>query len=128
MSEDSTNMLLEKLPFLSLCRCGKNEYIGIIQNIDINIVSMYSFDLIKTTEEKLRFIDLGNEWWWGTNRLMPINLVLGNRFNIFNYCLLSFTNKDFELISGPSVSLRNLLNKRIKKKHIQLIRKLPPTI
>lgn len=127
MNEASTNILLEKMPFLSLCRCGKNEYIGIIQNIDVNIVSLYSFDLLKTPEEKIKFIEFGNEWWWGTNRQIPINIVMGQKFKIFNYCLLSFTNKDFEIVSGPTVSLRNLLNKRIKKKHIQLVRKMPPT-
>jgi hypothetical protein len=128
MNDSTSNILLNKFPFLTLCRCGKNEYIGIIQNIDTNITSLYSFDLIKTTEEKIKFIEYGNEWWWGTNRKIPINIILGTKFNIFNYCLISFTNKDFEIISGPSVSLRNLISKRLKKKSIHLVKKINPDL
>jgi hypothetical protein len=124
MSDSTTDILLNRFPFLTLCRCGKNEYVGIVQNIDVNIISLYSFDIIRTTNEKLKFIEYGNEWWWGTNRQIPINIVLGEKFNMFNYCLVSFTNKDFEIISGPTVSLRNLLSKRLKKKSIQLVKKI----
>ena len=120
-------ILSDKFPFLSVAQCGKQEYIGIIQNTDITVTSMYVYDLIKTEEEKLKFIELGNEWWWETNRLLPINIIMGKRFEPFKYSLMSFSNKDFEILYGPSVSLRNLLNKRSKKRNIQLIRKLPTT-
>jgi len=116
-------ILTEKFPFFSVARCGKNEYIGIMQNADVTITSMYIFDLLKTDLEKKEFIKLGNEWWWETNRQMPINIIMGKRFEPFKYCLISFSNKDFELLYGHTISLRNLLQKKTKRKNIQLIRK-----
>ena len=38
-----------------------------------------------------------------------------------NCCL--FTNKDFEILHGPIVCLRDIMTKRVKRKNIQLIRK-----
>ena len=35
---------LDKFPFLSLCRYGQNEYIGIIQNVGNNIASIYVYN------------------------------------------------------------------------------------
>lgn len=114
---------LEEYPFLTVARCGANEYVGIVQNVDSNVASIYVYDLIKDLELKKRFLVLGEEWWWETNRQIPINIILGTRFKPFRECLLSFTNKDFEILHGPSVCLKDIMTKRVKRKNIQLIRK-----
>lgn len=116
--------LLEKFPFLTLASYGNKEYVGIIQNQDTNVISMYLYENIKLPEQKLLFLELGSEWWWETNRQIPINIIMGEKFKIFRECLVTFTHKDFELLAGPSVSLRDIMTKRVKRKNVQLVRKV----
>ena len=85
---------------------------------------MYNFDGIKTLEQKQIFLNLGEEWWWGTNRMIPINIILKSQFEPFKECLLTFSIKDFEILHGPSLSLSNIIQKRVKRKNIQLVRRM----
>ena len=117
--------LLDEFPFLTLVSYGGQEYVGIIQNIDNNLASMYNFDSIKTPDNKQTFLELGEEWWWGTNRMIPINIILKTQFEPFKDCLLTFSIKDFEILHGPSISLSNIMQKRVKRRNIQLVRKMP---
>jgi len=116
--------LLDDFPFLTLVSYGGKEYVGIIQNVDNNLASMYNFDGIKTLEQKQIFLNLGEEWWWGTNRMIPINIILKSQFEPFKECLLTFSIKDFEILHGPSLSLSNIIQKRVKRKNIQLVRRM----
>lgn len=116
--------ILNNFPFLSVLKCGNKEYVGVVQNEDINITSFYCIELIKSDIEKKEFLKLATEWWWETNRQLPINIVIGDRFDKFEYCLMAFSNKNLEIISGPTVKLRNLLKNKSKKKNIQLIKKV----
>jgi len=115
--------LLDDFPFLTLISYGGNEYIGIIQNVDNNLASMYNFENVKTIEDKKEFLELGEEWWWGTNRMIPINIIYKTRFEKFRPALVTFSLKDFEVIHGPVVSLSNIIQRRVKRRNIQLIRK-----
>lgn len=115
--------LLDDFPFLTLVSYGGNEYVGIIQNIDNNLASMYNYESIKTVENKKLFLELGEEWWWGTNRMIPINIIFRTQFQIFRPTLITFTMKDFAIIHGPTLSLSDIVQKRVKRKNIQLIRK-----
>jgi hypothetical protein len=115
--------LLDDFPFLTLISYGGNEYIGIIQNVDNNLASMYNFENVKTIEDKKEFLELGEEWWWGTNRMIPINIIFKTRFEKFRPALVTFSLKDFEVIHGPVISLSNIIQRRVKRRNIQLIRK-----
>ena len=115
--------LLDDFPFLTLISYGGNEYIGIIQNVDNNLASMYNFENVKTIEDKKEFLELGEEWWWGTNRLIPINIILKSRWEKYKPTLTTFSIKDFVVIHGPIVSLNNIVQRRIKRRNIQLVRK-----
>lgn len=117
--------LLDEFPFLTLVSYGGAEYVGIIQNIDNNLASMYNFDNIKTQEEKELFLELGQEWWWGTNRMIPINIILKQDFERYKNCLVTFSIKDFEVLHGPTLSLSNIIQKRVKRRNIQLVRRMP---
>lgn len=116
--------LLDNFPFLTLVSYGGNEYVGIIQNIDNNLASMYNFEYIKNIDDRKEFLELGEEWWWGTNRLIPINIIFKTRFEKFRPALITFNLKDFKVIHGPVVSLSNIIQRRVKRRNIQLIRKL----
>ena len=116
--------LLDEFPFLTLVSYGGAEYVGIVQNIDNNLASMYNVDSIKTVKDKKSFLELGEEWWWGTNRMIPINIILKNQFEPFRACLITFSLKDFEVLHGPTISLSNIVQKRVKRRNIQLVRKV----
>lgn len=117
--------LLERFPFLCLARYCGQEYIGIIQNYDTSVVSMYVYNHLKTTEDKQSFLEMGDEWWWTSNRQLPINLVLGVQFKRFQYCLKTFNVKEFDVVHGHAVTLQNVITKRIKRRQIQLVKKIP---
>ena len=113
----------EKVPFISGLRYQTHEYIGIIQNSDDKIISFYDYEVIRSKEEKLLFLELGDVWWSESNRLLPINIFLQGQMIPFRYCLKTIVNKDVELMFGSLTSLNNIMKKRIKKRQIQLIRR-----
>jgi hypothetical protein len=114
----------EKFPFLSGIRYQLHEYIGIIQNSDEKVISFYDYESIRTPEEKLKFLEHGETWWWESNRLLPINIFLQGQMIPFRYCIKTIVNKDVEIMFGSCTSLNNIVKKRIKKRQIQLVRKL----
>lgn len=115
-----TSSILEKLseqyPFITLCVYAQNEYIGIIQNQDNNITSLYDYGSVIDTSMKQLFIDLGNAWWWESNRSIPINIFLKAEWEPFRPYLKTFANKDLQIIHGPVCSLGQLNEKKIQKK------------
>lgn len=113
----------KQFPFLSGIRCQAYEYIGIIQNSDDKIISFYDYECIKTPEEKKLFLELGETWWWESNRLLPINIFMQGQMMPYRYCLKTIINKDIEIMFGSITSLNNIMKKRIKKRQIQLIRR-----
>jgi hypothetical protein len=115
--------IFDKYPFLSLVTYGGNEYIGIVQNQDDAFLSMYDFSKVNT-ENKNIFLELGEVWWWESNRTIPINLFLKKDWNQFNNVLLTFNIRDCEVTKGPSVSIASLAKKRSKRRNIQLVKKI----
>jgi tyrosine-protein phosphatase YwqE len=116
--------LLEEFPFLTVIEYAGNEYLGIMQNIDNQIATMYVYDRLSTNEERQKFLELGEEWWWETNRKLPINIALLNRWP-FSYTSQSFNIKQMEVIAGPEVRLSDSITKRIKRRNISLLKKNP---
>lgn len=113
-----------KFPFLSGLKCQNQEFIGIIQNSDDRIISFYDYGAIRTPNEKKLFLELGETWWWESNRLLPVNIFMQGQMDSFRYCLKTIINKDIEILFGPVTSLNNIMKKRIKKRQIQLVRKI----
>jgi hypothetical protein len=123
-SMDNTHTILDKYPFLTLLKYGGREYLGIIQNRDDTITSMYDLESIKNDEDRVRFLMFGDQWWWESNRCIPINLFLKSEWSEFRYCLKTFNSKDVEIIKGPQVSLKELAQKKTKKRSIFLVKKI----
>ncbi len=118
------NVLIEKYPFISLVTYGGEEYVGIIQNSDTVVTSFYDFNRLKTVEEKQKFLTLASDWWYETNRQIPIQIYLKSEWAPFKYVLLTFISKDVNVLVGPNTSLTNLGRKKSKKRSITLMRKL----
>lgn len=117
-----TKDIQENFPFLSVVTYGGNEYIGIIINQDIAVTSMYIYTDLKTTSEQEMFLELGDAWWWESNRMIPINIFLRKEIEAFKYCIMTMNSKDVKVTIGPCVNLSNLSLKRIKRKSVQLVR------
>ena len=113
----------EKFPFLSVVTYGGSEYVGIINNQDAFITSMYVFTNLQTEEERARFIELGEVWWWESNRMIPINIFLQKDMMKFKYVLMTMNSKDVKVSFGPTVNLNKLSIKRVKRKSVQLLKK-----
>jgi len=109
-------------PFITCVQYGDEEYVGIIINNDIQVTSMYDFGIIKTDSEKKRFLELGEIWWWESNRKIPINIFLKVDMIPFRPIIKTFNSKDVNIIFGPTVNLSEIAEKRIKRKSIQLVR------
>jgi hypothetical protein len=119
-----TTNLQENFPFISVIVHVSHEYVGIIINQDAQVTSMYDYSAIKTDEEKQRFIELGEAWWWESNRQIPINIFLAREILDFRYVIKNFSTKDVKLVHGPCTSLNDIIVKRIKRKSITLVRKI----
>jgi len=119
-----TTNLQENFPFISVIVHVSHEYVGIIINQDAQVTSMYDYSMIKTDEEKQRFLELGEVWWWESNRQIPINIFLAREIIEFRYVIRNFSTKDVKLMHGPCTSLNDIIVKRIKRKSITLVRKI----
>jgi len=113
----------EKFPFFTMLTYGEKEYFGIVQNQDNAVTSFYDYNVLVAPEEKKQFVELGETWWWESNRQIPIDVFLFNEMREFRNCLKTFNNKDIEIIFGPVTSTHNLVKKRIKRRTIQLVKK-----
>jgi len=115
--------IFEKYPFLSLVTYGGAEYVGIVQNQDDTVLSMYDYTKIPDNLKQI-FLELGDVWWWESNRMIPINLFLKQDFTQFANILITFNIRDTEIVRGPSVSIADLAKKRSKRRNIQLVKKV----
>ena len=118
-----TKDIQENFPFLSVVTYGGQEYIGVIINQDATVTSMYVYTDIKSELEQRKFLDLGEIWWWESNRMIPINIFLRGEIEPFRYAIMTMNSKDVRVSIGPCVNLNNLTVKRIKRKSVQLVRK-----
>ena len=118
-----TKDIQENFPFLSVVTYGGNEYIGIIINQDDTVTSMYIYTDIRSEVEQSFFLELGDVWWWESNRMIPINIFLRKEIESFKYCIMTMNSKDVKVTIGPCVNLSNLAVKRVKRKSVQLVRK-----
>jgi hypothetical protein len=119
-----TENLQENFPFISVINHVNQEYVGIIINQDAAVTSLYDYVAIRTEEERTRFLELGETWWWESNRQIPINIFLAREIIEFRYVIKNFSTKDVKLLHGPCTSLNDIIVKRIKRKSITLIRKV----
>lgn len=122
-----TNSFQTNHPFVSCIKSNDIEYVGIVINFDNYVTSIYDISVIKTDNEKRLFLELGEIWWWESNRKIPINIFLKAEMQPFRYSIKTFNSKDVDLVFGPSVNLSEIAEKRIKRKSIQLVRTVKST-
>jgi len=120
-------MLLKEIeqqyPYISVVAYGGNEYVGIITNQDQYVTTMYVYTALKTDDHKKLLIDLGEIWWWESNRMIPINIFLKKEIEPLSYSMTTLNSKTVKLVIGPCVNINNLSIKRVKRKSVQLVKK-----
>lgn len=116
--------IAERYPFITFCTYAGNEYIGVIQNRDDAVTTIYDFGNIPNPELKKLFLELANQWWWESNRSIPINIFLRGDWDQFRFTLRTFSNKDLEILHGPVCSLIDIARKKSKRKSITLVRRI----
>lgn len=123
MESDELEKIQEQFPYLSCIRVAEVEYVCIIQNADDKILSFYDFNSISDSNEKKLFLELGEIWWFESNRLLPINIFLQGQMEPYKSYIRTVAVKNSEVVFGPITSLNNLFQKRIKRRQIQLVKK-----
>ena len=124
MGNDIFQKLAEKYPFITLCVYASEEYVGIVQNRDDVVTTIYDFGAVLRQEDKIEFLELANTWWWESNHSIPINIFLRHDWEKFRPTLRTFSNKDLEILHGPACSLLDISRKKSKRKSITLVRRL----
>ena len=66
----------ENFPFISVVTYGQKEFVGIINNQDNFVTSMYVYTDLMEDAEKKAFMELGEAWWWESNRMIPISIFM----------------------------------------------------
>ena len=124
MKNEFLEKLSEKYPFITLCTYAGVEYLGIIQNQDTAVTTIYDFGLVHDQALKQRFLEFAAVWWWESNRTIPINIFLKTDWDDFRSCLRTFNNKDLVILHGPVCSLSEMARKKSKRKSITLVRRV----
>jgi hypothetical protein len=124
MGPEVFEKLAKRCPFITFCTYAGNEYVGVIQNRDDLVTTIYDFGSIQNADLKQLFLDLANVWWWESNRSIPINIFLKNEWDPFRPFLKTFVNKDLDILVGPATSLAELSRKKTKRKSITLVRRV----
>lgn len=126
MSVEFFKKLTESHPFITVCSYNGQEFVGVVQNRDDSITTFYDYGSIVEGELKQLFLTLADEWWWNSNRMIPIHLFLKEDWLPFRPFLKTFNNKGLEILHGPITSMNELAKKRIKRKSITLVKRMPP--
>jgi len=117
--------LTENHPFITVCSYANQDYVGIVQNRDDMVTTIYDYGAITDAIIKEKFLELGEIWWWESNRLVPINLFLKDDWLPFKPYLRTFNNKSLVVVHGPTCSMNELSKRRSKRRSITLVKRLP---
>jgi len=117
--------LTENHPFITVCSYANQDYVGIVQNRDDMVTTIYDYGAISDSVIKEKFLELGEIWWWESNRLVPINLFLKDDWLPFKPYLRTFNNKSLVVVHGPTCSMNELSKRRSKRRSITLVKRLP---
>jgi hypothetical protein len=117
-----TEEIRENFPFISVVHYGGVEYVGVVINQDQYVTSIYNYEELRSEEERKHFLELGEVWWWESNRSIPISIFLKQEMEAYRYSIMTMNTKDVNVVFGPTINLHNMSIKRVKRKMIQLVK------
>jgi hypothetical protein len=83
---------------------------------------MFDYELLRSDEDRKVFLELGEAWWWESNRTIPITIYMRAEMEPYRYAIKTMNTKDVDVVFGPTVNLNNIAIKRVKRKMIQLVK------
>jgi hypothetical protein len=116
--------LTENHPFITVCSYAGQDYVGIVQNRDDVVTTIYDYGSIIHPDLREQFLTLGDQWWWESNRLIPINMFLKNDWDPFKPYIRTFNNKSLTILHGPICSMLELAKRKSKRKSITLVKRM----
>ena len=119
------NRLSQNHPFITVCSYAGQDYVGIVQNRDDVVTTIYDYGSIVNNDLRERFLTLGDVWWWESNRLVPINMFLKEEWIMFKPYIRTFNNKSLIILHGPICSMLELAKRKGKRKSITLVKRMP---
>ena len=119
------NRLSQNHPFITVCSYAGQDYVGIVQNRDDVVTTIYDYGSIVNNDLRERFLTLGDVWWWESNRLVPINMFLKEEWIMFKPYIRTFNNKSLIILHGPICSMLELAKRKGKRKSITLVKRKP---
>ena len=81
------NTFQTNYPFVSCVKSNDIEYVGIVINFDSFVTSIYDISSIKSEDDRKIFLEMGDVWWWESNRKIPINIFLKKEMQLFRYAI-----------------------------------------
>jgi hypothetical protein len=118
------NRLSQNHPFITVCSYAGQDYVGIVQNRDDIVTTIYDYGSIVNNDLRERFLTLGDVWWWESNRLVPINMFLKEEWIMFKPYIRTFNNKSLIILHGPICSMLELAKRKGKRKSITLVKRM----
>ena len=118
------NKLTKKHPFITICSYAGQDYVGIVQNRDDVVTTIYDYGAIVDQLLRDKFLELGDIWWWESNRLVPINMFLKEEWIMFKPYIRTFNNKSLTVVHGPICSILELAKRKSKRKSITLVKRM----
>lgn len=109
-------------PFVTVIEHNEIKYYGIIKIKSKQYITLYCFNKMdETLQEEL--LVLANNWWWQSNRSIPICLFMQEEMEKYENYTTRFNTDQCTVISGPVISLSDLPTKRIKRRNVALKKK-----
>jgi hypothetical protein len=118
------NKLTKNHPFITICSYAGQDYVGIVQNRDDVVTTIYDYGAIVDQLLRDKFLELGDIWWWESNRLVPINMFLKEEWIMFKPYIRTFNNKSLTVVHGPICSILELAKRKSKRKSITLVKRM----
>ena len=116
--------LTKNHPFITICSYAGQDYVGIVQNRDDVVTTIYDYGAIVDQLLRDKFLELGDIWWWESNRLVPINMFLKEEWIMFKPYIRTFNNKSLTVVHGPICSILELAKRKSKRKSITLVKRM----
>lgn len=105
------NKIKDKFPFISVIIGNNNEeeYYGIILANNRNTISFIDIKKIRDTKQFSDLLQICQNWWWYSNRSIPINLYYYEDTLPFMQYVTHLPSKTNTIVSGHVASLDKIV-------------------
>lgn len=111
------NIIESDFPFLAMIEFADETHIGIVLNKDKHSITFIDFNKIHSSEKLKKIINIGMNWWWYSNRAIPLNLFYYEDVLPYMQHVTSLPAKTSEVLCGHVCSLETLIDRKYYRKN-----------